>query len=118
MKEYIKPSYFEEQRIVKFISFQRDKGEAFGSRFVDKFGMTNVFTFEEAGERKSIESSSYPFFADYRSFARRIKEGDTIIVKSVVLSNPDDLNRSYRRWIFQPHFVVKNETNEDNASGN
>ena len=100
-KKFARISEFNEPVYCTFLDYQRVDGETIGSRFVDKWGKTNVLKFSEVGDdtERTLENSSYTFHRDFKSSG--LKSGDRMIVVSVQFPHPENSEITYRRWIFQ-----------------
>lgn len=94
--KFAKISDFEgSPKVVECLAFERVKGK---SKFVDKFGFSNLFTFRMDGEERVLDNSSYGFYKEFEHSG--LRSGDLAMVFSLGFSN-QETGQKYRWWIFQ-----------------
>ena len=109
--KFIKAVDFETPRYIKVLDFKRVNALEVGSKFGDKYGMTNRLTFfdYQTDSQKTLETTSYLFTRDYKSGS--LRSGEDAIAYCVELKDPTNNEIRIRRWVF--HKLLKPKQTND-----
>lgn len=101
-KQLSKPADFDlKPTLIKVVSFDRVKG----SKYVDKFGFSNVLKFTVEGVEHVFDISSYSFFVAVRD--AKLQAGDLAMM--LTFGFQDEVGgKSYRFWKFQAMESLQN----------
>ena len=112
--KFIKAVEFETPRYIKVLDYKRVSAAEIGSKYGDKYGMTNRLTFHDyqTDSQKILETPSYLFARDYKSAF--LRSGEDAIVQRVELKDPTNDEIRIRRWVF--HKLLKPKQTNDSPN--
>ena len=109
--KFIKPSEFETPRHIKVLDFKRLRAMEAGSKYGDKYGMTNRLTIHDYQTQsdKILEVTSYLFLRDIKGSG--VVSGDECIAFCIELQDPNNAVIKPRRWLF--HRLINKKPDGD-----